>query len=167
MEVMDRYNLIVGGIVAVASAILGVYWYLFAGYLVFQILDYITGSIKSHKLHEQSSRIGLHGILKKVGYWVIILVAFMIPKMFIELGHDTLGIQLDFMMLFGWFTLASLAVNEARSILENLVECNVDVPEFLIRGLAITQKIIKHNAESGIPEEEVEKNENDDRERTT
>ncbi len=154
MDFLDRYNAIVGALVAVASAILGVYWYLFAGYLVFQVLDYITGFIKSHKLHEQSSRIGLQGILKKVGYWVIVLVAFMVPKMLIEVGHDTLGIQLDFLMLFGWFTLASLAVNEARSILENLVECHVDVPEFLIRGLAITQKIIKHNAEAGIPEEE-------------
>lgn len=163
MDFIDRYNMIVGGIVAVMAAVLGVYWYLFAGYLVFQILDYITGFVKSHKLHEQSSRIGLQGILKKVGYWVIIVVAFMAPKMLIELGHDTLGISLDFLMLFGWFTLASLAVNEARSILENLVECNVQVPEFLIRGLAITDKILQHKADAGIPEEET--HEDDDRKR--
>lgn len=154
MDFLDRYNMIVGGVIAIASAILGVYWYLFAGYLVFQILDYITGFVKSHKLHEQSSRVGLQGILKKVGYWVIILVAFMVPKMLIELGHDTLGISLDFLMLFGWFTLASLAVNEARSILENLVECNVDVPEFLIKGLAITDKILKNKTEGTLTESE-------------
>lgn len=45
-------------------------------------------------------------------------------------------------MLFGWFTLASLLVNEIRSILENLVECGYSVPDFLIRGLAVTEKLI-------------------------
>jgi toxin secretion/phage lysis holin len=156
MDFLDKYNAIVGAAIMVASAILGVYWYLFAGYLVFQILDYITGWVKASKLHEESSRVGLHGILKKVGYWIIVLVAFMVPDMLIHLGRDTLGINLDFLMLFGWFTLATLTINEARSILENLVECNVEVPEFLIKGLAVTEKLIRKQAGAGIPEGEKE-----------
>lgn len=156
MDFIDRYNCVVGGIVAVLSAVLGVYWYLFVGYLVFQVLDYITGTLKARKLHEESSTVGLQGILKKVGYWIIILVAFMIPKMFIEIGHDTLGLQLDFLMLFGWFTLATLAINEARSILENLVECNIEVPEFLVKGLAVTEKLLEKKASAGIPDGEKE-----------
>ena len=39
--------------------------------------------------------------------------------------------------------LASLIVNEARSILENLVEMGYDVPDFLVKGLAVTQKLIE------------------------
>jgi|GEM_PF-85098 len=152
MDFLDKYNTIVGAAIMVASALLGVYWYLFAGYLVFQILDYVTGWVKASKLHEESSRVGLHGILKKVGYWIIVLVAFMVPDMLIHLGRDTLGINLDFLMLFGWFTLATLTINEARSILENLVECNVEVPEFLIKGLAVTEKLIRKQAGAGIPE---------------
>lgn len=54
-----------------------------------------------------------------------------------------LGLQLDWLLLLGWWVLASLIVNEARSILENLVEMGYDVPDFLVKGLAVTQKLIE------------------------
>lgn len=85
----------------------------------------------------------MQGIIKKMGYWVIILMAFLMPNLLINLGHDVLGINLDFLMLLGWFTLASLLVNEIRSILENLVECGYNVPVFLVKGLAITEKLLQ------------------------
>ena len=143
MNFSDRYNTAVGAAVAILSAVLGTYWYLFAGYLLLNVLDWLTGWYKSRKLGKESSAVGWKGAAKKVGYWVIILVAFLMPTLFIHLGNDILGINLDFLMLFGWFTLASLLVNEIRSILENLVECGYDVPEFLIKGLAVTEKLIQ------------------------
>ena len=39
MDFIDRYNALVGAAVAVLSAVLGVYWYLFAGYLSLNVLD--------------------------------------------------------------------------------------------------------------------------------
>lgn len=54
--------------------------------------------------------------------------------------------------MIGWFTLAMLLVNEARSILENLVECGYNVPEFLIKGLAVAQKLL--NKRIGTEDEE-------------
>ena len=146
MKAIDTYNMIVGAIVAALTAIFGVYWYLFAAYLLFNILDWLTGWYKARKLGRESSKTGLKGILKKLGYWVIILVSFLMPKLFIGLGHDILGLNLDFLLLLGWFTLACLLVNEIRSILENLVECGYNVPAFLIKGLAVTEKLI--NAET-------------------
>ena len=53
---------------------------------------------------------------------------------------DPKCVNLSFLLLIGWFTLAMLLVNEARSILENLVECGYNIPDFLIKGLAVTQK---------------------------
>ena len=70
------------------------------------------------------------------------------PKLFIGLGHDLLGINLNFLLLLGWFTLACLLVNEIRSILENLVECGYNVPAFLIKGLAVTEKLINAETEN-------------------
>lgn len=154
IDFIDHYNVAVGAAVAVLSAVLGAHWYLFAGYLLLNVLDWITGWRRANKLHQESSMVGLHGIVKKTGYWVIVLIAFMIPDLFIKLGRDTLGINLDFLMLLGWFTLATLIVNEIRSILENLVEMNYDVPEILISGLAITEKLIKNKSETIIPEDE-------------
>jgi len=141
-DFVDTYNAAVGAVVAVLSAVFGVYWYLFAGYLILNILDWGTGWYKARKKKQESSYRGLKGIVKKTGYWVIILVAFLIPALFIKMGQDLLGINLGFLTLLGWFTLAALLVNEVRSILENLVECGYGVPDFLIRGLAITEKLI-------------------------
>lgn len=146
-DFVDTYNTAVGAVIAVLSAIFGVRWYLFAGYLVFNILDWLTGWYKARKKKQESSYVGLRGIIKKTGYWVVILVAFMIPALFIHLGRDLLGIDLEFLVLLGWFTLAALLVNEVRSILENLVECGYEIPDFLIRGLAITEKLIHAGAE--------------------
>ena len=143
MNFVDKYNAAVGAAIAVFSAIFGVYWYLFLGYLVLNVIDWLTGWYKARKKGKESSAVGWKGAAKKVGYWVIILVAFMMPTLFVHLGRDMLGINLDFLMLFGWFTLASLLVNEIRSILENLVECGYNVPNFLIKGLAVTEKLIQ------------------------
>ena len=141
MNFIDRYNAAVGAAVAVFTALFGVYWYLFAGYLILNVLDWLTGWYKSRKLGKESSAVGWRGAAKKVGYWIIILVAVLMPSHFVHLGQDMLGINLQFLMLFGWFTLASLLVNEIRSILENLVECGYNVPQFLIKGLAVTEKM--------------------------
>ena len=56
----------------------------------------------------------------------------------------------------GWLTLATYMVNEIRSILENLVEANVEVPAFLIKGLDVTKKLIDKQAEDSVPDEEKE-----------
>ena len=160
IDFIDYYNMAVGAVVAVLSAVFGVYWYLFAGYLLLNVIDWITGWRRANKQHKESSMVGLHGIIKKTGYWVIVLIAFMIPDLFIKLGRDTLGINLEFLMLLGWFTLATLIVNEIRSILENLVEMDYNVPEILIDGLAVTEKLLKKKSETIIPEDEKGGNEN-------
>lgn len=143
MDFIDRYNMIVGAAVAIATALFGTYWYVFAGFLLCNVLDWLTGWYKSRKLQKESSKAGFKGILKKLGYWVIVLVAFLMPELFIHLGDDILGIDLGFLVLFGWFTLATLLINEIRSILENLVECGYNVPAFLIIGLEVTEKLIE------------------------
>ena len=68
MKFIDKYNTIVGTAVIVLTAIFGTYWYVFFGYLVCNILDYVTGWAKARKLKKESSQIGLAGIIKKLGY---------------------------------------------------------------------------------------------------
>lgn len=148
IDFIDKYNAVVGTVVAVLTAFLGTYWYLFAGYLLLNVLDWLTGWNRSMKLQQSSSDKGFKGILKKTGYWVIISVAFLIPSLLIGLGRDVLHIDLSFLTLLGWLTLAMLIVNEARSIIENLVEAGYEVPEFLIKGLDVTAKLLSKKAES-------------------
>lgn len=141
-EIISRYNIMVGMFVTILTAIFGKFWFLFAAFLVFNVIDWLSGWSKARKLKIENSEKGLQGIVKKIWYWVLILVAFMISNIFIILGQELLNVELDFLTLFGWFTLANLTVNEVRSILENIVEMGYEVPEFLIKGLAITEKLI-------------------------
>lgn len=146
-KVIDAYNLFVGAAVTLLTAVFGAFWYIFAAYLVLNIFDWLTGWYKSRKLHTESSAVGLKGILKKLGYWVIIAVAFLVSGVFVHMGNDLLHINLSFLTMVGWFTLACLLVNEVRSIIENLVECGYNVPQILIRGLAVTEKLINSEAD--------------------
>lgn len=144
---MDTYNMITGGIVTVLTALFGAYWYVFVAYIVLNVFDWLTGWYKSRKKKTESSKIGLKGIIKKLGYWVIIAVAFIMSTVLVHLGNDVLHINLDFLMMIGWFTLACLIVNEVRSITENLVECGYNVPQVMINGLEIADKMINSESE--------------------
>lgn len=151
LNYMDAYNAIVGGIIAFFSFIFGEHWLLFAVFLLLNVIDWITGWMKSRIAKQENSVKGWQGVLKKIGYWLMIMVSFALSAIFIELG-DTLGIDLGVTTLLGWFVLASLLVNEARSIIENFVEAGFNVPAILINGLEVADKII--NKENENEEEE-------------
>ena len=150
---LDKVNMIYGLIATVGVALFGKYWFLFAGFLILNVIDYVTGYCKAKFYNKnESSAIGAKGIVKKVWYWVVIGLAFFISTCFVYMG-ETIGVDLSFVRLFGWFTLATYLINEIRSILENLVEMNVNVPAFLIAGLAVTQKLLDTKTEMKESEE--------------
>ncbi len=152
----NRYNAIVGGIVAVLTIVFGTYWYVFAAFLLLNVADWITGWVKANKKKEESSKVGAIGAIKKLGYWVVILVAFLVASVFVNFGKDMLGVDLSFLRFIGWWVLAMLIVNEARSILENLVELGYNIPNVLIKGLAVTEKLIEAGIDILEPDEEKE-----------
>lgn len=144
LPITDKFNAIGGGLIVIASYIFGAHWELFVMFLALNATDYVTGVMKSKMHHTESSSSGLKGIVKKFGYWVMIVLAFVMGDVMSTIG-DNMGLDLSLITpVIGWYTLASLALNEVRSILENLVECDVDVPPFLIRGLKVlTDKVNK------------------------
>ena len=139
-------NAIVGAAVAVLSYIFGEHWILFALFLAFNVADWITGWMKARLTHKENSKAGWKGVLKKLAYWIMIAVAFGASAVFVEIGK-TLGVDLGITTLLGFFVLASLLVNEIRSICENLVEMGVDVPKILIKGLEVADKAINKDGE--------------------
>ena len=77
----------------------------------------------------------------------MIIFAFAIAAGLIDIGN-TIGVDLGITTILGWFVLASLIVNEARSIVENFVEAGYNVPKILTNGLEIADKMInKDNVE--------------------
>lgn len=140
-KIIDTYNAVVGTIVAVLSYILGEHWILFLAFLLLNIADWLTGWMKSRMAGKENSVTGWKGVLKKLGYWIMIVVAFGASAIFIEIG-ETIGVDLKITTLLGWFVLASLLINEIRSILENFVEAGFRVPTILIKGLEVADKVI-------------------------
>ena len=45
----DKYNLFMGMIVAFLTAVFGVYWYVFAAFLLLNVIDWLTGWYKARK----------------------------------------------------------------------------------------------------------------------
>lgn len=154
MDWLDAYNSIGGAMIAVLTFILGEHWMLFAAFLAFNVIDWITGWMKSKLNGKENSQVGWKGVLKKLGYWLMIMVAFSASAVFIEIGK-TLGIDLGITALLGWFVLASLIINEIRSILENLVEAGFNVPVILVKGLEVADKMVNKS--------ETEENEDEDK----
>lgn len=146
LNYLDTYNTVVGAVIAFLTLIFGEHWALFALFLLFNIIDWLTGWMKSYIARKENSVRGLKGVLKKLGYWMMILVAFSASYVFIDIGN-TLGIDLGITTLLGWFVLASLIVNEIRSIVENFVEAGFKVPEVLTKGLEVANKVINNENE--------------------
>lgn len=141
MNVLDKINLTYSLIATLLAMVLGEYWFLFAGLLICNIIDWLTGWYYAYINNKESSKVGAQGIIKKLGYWVVICIAFFIGLTFEKMG-ELIGVKLDFSVAIGWFVLASYLVNEIRSILENGVKLGWRVPEFLIRGLEVANKAI-------------------------
>lgn len=147
MKPTDSINFILGGIVAALSYIFGEHWTLFAIFLLFNVIDWWSGWLKSRLAGKENSVKGLTGVIKKLGYWLIVFLAFAAGYWFISMG-TLLGINLNITRLLGWFVLASLTVNELRSILENLVEAGYEVPEILVKGLEVVTKQLNASSDN-------------------
>lgn len=137
--VTDSYNAFLGTIIAILTMVFGEHWFIFALFLLLNVADWLTGWMKSRINGVENSVAGWKGVLKKLGYWLMIIVAFAIAAGLIEIGK-VINIDLEITTLLGWFVLASLIVNEARSILENFVEAGYDVPAVLTKGLQVADQ---------------------------
>lgn len=148
----DKINLIIGAITALLSYIFGAHWILFLSFLLLNFGDYLTRWMAARLTGTENSKAGWIGILKKLGYWIMIALGFGMSVIFIEIG-SAIGVNLEISTLIGWFVLATLTINEIRSILENLVEAGYKLPNALIKGLEVANKAIDGQIKIGEEED--------------
>lgn len=91
--------------------------------LIAMVIDYITGLIKSYKNANLNSKVGIKGLLKKVGILCLVALTVVIDKLTGNTGY------VRTMVIY------YLVANEGLSILENLGEIGIIVPEFLKKRL--------------------------------
>ena len=96
------------------------------------LIDYITGIVAAYTKAELSSRKGIVGIIKKLGYFALVCVGVSVDYILYSALHQ-LGIGNDITMLFGLIVTVWLIINELISILENLARIDVPIPNFLTK----------------------------------
>lgn len=137
---------VIGGlaspIVFLAALCPGLLW-LLAVLAVMMLLDYISGMIRAWVTRTLSSRTGLIGICKKVGYLILVAAALGVDYV---ITSGVLGMETP-QMIFAVIVCAWLIINEALSVLENLLEIGVPVPAWLDAALRHLLKAVDRTVE--------------------
>lgn len=89
------------------------------------VLDYISGIIKAFNTKQLSSKIGFKGILKKIGILVLVMLAVLVDRV----GGNTGAIRTLVIYYF--------VANEGLSILENLGEAGIPIPNAIKKALKV------------------------------
>lgn len=92
---------------------------LFKTLLVFIVIDYITGILRAIYTKKLSSKIGAKGIIKKVGYIFIVIIASLLDKLLNSTGN----IRNIIIYMF--------IANEGISILENWTSMGIKIPKII------------------------------------
>lgn len=98
--------------------------------LVVMIIDYLTGISEAWHSKQLNSRIGLIGIVKKVGYIMLVAVGIVVDYL-ISSAFVAAGLTFDTGFVVGLLVTIWLIINELISILENLSQLGVPMPGFL------------------------------------
>lgn len=99
--------------------------------LVFaMIIDYITGMSAAWYNSELSSKKGIKGIVKKISYLALVVVAMIIDWL-VSQGLQQINVELHYSVFFAVLVAVWLIINELISTLENLSRIGVPIPNFL------------------------------------
>ena len=92
------------------------------------LIDWITGLAGASATGKLSSRVGVIGIVKKVCYLALVAVGMVVDYL-ITSALVSIGISLQINYCFGMIITVWLIINELISILENLGEMGVPLPD--------------------------------------
>lgn len=137
-EIKALVSAALAGLAAYSKVILVPLFLLF----VVMLIDYISGMSKAYISGEWSSKVGFRGIVKKVGYIGVVIVAAVMDWLLYS-GLKGVGINIEMSYYLGLIVVIWLLINECISILENLGEIGVPLPGFLINGIKKLQKNIE------------------------
>ena len=119
----------------VSSVILTTFIYLVGGFdiaiqslLIVIVIDYLTGIASAIYNKELSSKMGFKGIIKKFSYLLVVALSVVIDNL---LGQS--GLIRSLVIYF-------FVANDGLSIIENMAEMNIKLPQKLIDALEQIKK---------------------------
>ena len=149
---MNKVNTIKGvfaSIMGVLNSIFGILAIPIVLLVICNIIDYVTGILASKfRGQEISSYKGIKGIAKKIGMWLLIIVGAIIDELIVY-SVAQLGVVMPFTFIVSCVVAVWIICNELISILENLKDMEVPLPDLLMK----LTKNIKSQIESKTEEE--------------
>ena len=110
------------------------------------LADYASGMAKAWSAGKLCSKTGLRGILKKLGYLVLVGVAGVVDWL-VRYGLTQVGVEVSFQFLMA--AIVWLIINELISILENVAALGGPVPGFLRKLLTRLKATVETKAGEG------------------
>lgn len=156
---MDKSNVIHLTAAAALGAVTAYFNILMVPLVVLVIvmaIDYLTGMISAKRGGELNSRVGVLGIIKKVGYLALVGVGIVVDYL-ITSALAQVGVQTSLPNFFGLMVIIWLIINELISILENLGEIGVPMPPFLVRTVKNLKGKVDDATGKHFAEEEIAK----------
>lgn len=133
---MNKVNTIKGvfaSIMGVLNSIFGLLAIPIVLLVVCNIIDYVTGILASKfRGQEISSYKGIKGIAKKIGMWLLIVVGAILDELIVY-SVAQLGVVMPFTFIVSCVVAVWIICNELISILENLKDMEVPLPDFLVK----------------------------------
>jgi len=131
---MNDDNILMG-VAAAAVAAVGVYFRQLTFPVLLLILamalDYISGMTRAWMQRELSSKVGVIGVVKKLCYMLGVAVAVMVDFV-IQIATEQTSLDLSGCYFCALLVIVWLILNECISILENIDQIGVPVPDFLM-----------------------------------
>ena len=144
------------GVIALFLAAVAAYFRELIGPLIVLALamaaDYVTGMVRAWVTNTLSSRVGIVGIVKKICYLFGVGVAIAVDWL-IQTAGAKAGLDLGGFYVFGLLVAIWLILNECISILENLAEIGVPLPDFLLKLIARLKKTVEDRGDERFPPE--------------
>ena len=130
---MDKVKALLTIIFSTITSLLGILAMPVGLLVVCNIIDYITGLTASkYRGQEISSYKGIRGITKKICMWLLIVVGAIVDEL-IKYAVAQMGISIPFAFMIACVVAVWLICNELISILENIKDIGVPLPDFLIK----------------------------------
>lgn len=158
---MERYlmllQVLLAGAIAWLSDKLGILLPVLRVLLFLMVVDYISGMMASKTeaidhpndpAYGWSSAKGAKGILKKVAYICVIACAMVMDYVIMILAGQ-FGLDMPKSVFFGLLVAAWYILNEILSITENAGRMGANVPEWLLRYIAVLKQKIDDKGEGG------------------
>ena len=133
MNKIDIFKGMIASFMGMLTSIFGILAIPMMLLVVCNLFDYATGILASkYRLQKIESYKGIKGIAKKIGMWLLVIVGAIMDAL-LEYSVAQLGIVVPFTFMIAAIVAIWIICNELISILENLKDMEVPLPDFLMK----------------------------------